>query len=75
MELTSGRAELACGGDLMVEMHRLRIVGKGGDQHIVGLGDGAGDRMGDGVADLPLVEKASCHSLALGEVRSGLKRR
>ena len=36
-------AEFALRGDLMIEMHRLRIVGEGRDKHIVGLGDGASD--------------------------------
>jgi hypothetical protein len=59
-------AELACRRRLMVEVHGLRVMGEGGDQHIVGLGDGASDRMGDHVADLPLVEIASSHKPALG---------
>ena len=65
-ELTSGLPNSDCGGGLMVEVQRLRIVGQRRDQDIVGLGDGAGDGMGDAVADLPLVEIAPGHGSALG---------
>ncbi len=54
-------AEFGLGRGLMVEVQRLRIVGERRDQDVVGLGDGARDRMGDAVADLPFVEIASWH--------------
>ena len=54
-------AEFGRRGDFMVEVQRLRIVGQRRDQHIVGLGDRAGERVGDPVADLPLFEIASGH--------------
>ena len=62
-------AELGRGGDLMVEVQRLRIVGQRGDQQVVGLGDRAGDGMSDRVADLPLVEIASGMGAAVGAAR------
>ena len=40
-------AEFRGGGDFMVEVQRLGIVGQRRDEDIVGLGDGAGDGMGD----------------------------
>ena len=60
-------AELGLGRGFMVEVQRLRIMGQRRDQHIVGLGDGARDRVRDAVADLPLVEIAPWHEAALGE--------
>ena len=59
-------AEFGLSSGFVIEVQRLRIMGQRGDQDIVGLGDGAGQGMGDAVADLPLVEIASCHELSLG---------
>jgi hypothetical protein len=44
-------AELGLGGRLMVEVQRLRIVGKGSDQDVVGFGDGPRDRVLDAIAE------------------------
>ena len=63
-------AELRSGRGLMVDVQRLRIVGEGGDQQVVGLGDRPRDRMLYAVADLPLVEKAPWHADALGSGNS-----
>ena len=49
----------------MVEMHRLRIVGERRNEDIVGLGDGAGDRVADAIANFPFVEITPCYSSGL----------
>ena len=44
-ELTSGLPNSDLRGGLMVEVQRLRIVGERRDEDVVGLGDGARDRV------------------------------
>ena len=55
-------AELGLRRRFMVDVQRLRIMGEGGNQQIVGLGHRARDRMLDAVADRPLIEIAPCHA-------------
>src|SRR5205085_8984567 len=45
-----------------IQVHRLRVMRQRADQKIVGLGDGAGNRMRYAVPHLPFVEIAPCHA-------------
>ena len=64
--LTTDLREMVCEQiayrELLVQMQRLRIVGEGGDEKIVGLGHRAVKRVFDSVAHRPGVEKASAHA-------------
>src|SRR6201999_868541 len=60
-----GTAELGGGRELGVQVQRLRVHGHGREQHVVGLGHGAGGRVLHPQAALELLEPQSGHGQAL----------